>query len=182
MLLHIVVKLLRIILLLLHHYYVLLWLLLRIIILLLHYYYVIITHYYGAIITYYYVITIPLLPISTRSIIGNNGAIITYYWPVEFADVWPGPERHWTHQRWGREERPRAGIRVEAGPGTEAAEAAVTGTPSTIPSRGLEGRTGRARGARRPTGGRTGTGKGGAAGGRVGRTLRGWSRSGRSVE
>ena len=99
MLLHIVVKLLHIILLLLHHYYVLLWLLLRIIILLLHYYYVIITHYYGAIITYYYVITNPLLPISTRSIIGNNGAIITYYWPVEFADALLIPSKVPSHSR-----------------------------------------------------------------------------------
>ena len=38
----------------------------------------IITYYYGAIITYYYVIMDPLLPIITRSLMGNNGSIITY--------------------------------------------------------------------------------------------------------
>ena len=33
------------------------------------------------------VIMDPLLPIITRSIIRNNGSIITYYWPGQFADV-----------------------------------------------------------------------------------------------
>ena len=73
---------------LLHHYYLLLRALLRIIALLLHHYYFIITYYYGPIITYYYVII--LLRISTRSVIGNNRPIITYYGPTDFADVVAG--------------------------------------------------------------------------------------------
>ena len=72
---------------LLHHYYLLLPVLLRIIPLILHHYYIIITYYYGSIITYYYVIQNLLLRISTRSVIGNNRPIITYYGPVDFADV-----------------------------------------------------------------------------------------------
>ena len=47
----------------------------------------IITYYYCIIITYYYVIKNPLLRISTRSVIGNNGPIITYYGPTHFGDV-----------------------------------------------------------------------------------------------
>ena len=56
----------------------------------LHHYYVIITsllrHYYsnnGSIIT---VIMGPLLPIITKSIMGNNESIITHYVPTQLAD------------------------------------------------------------------------------------------------
>ena len=53
---------------------------------LLHHYYFVITYYYcnnGFIIT---VIMGLLLPIFTRSLIGNNGFIITYYEPDQLAD------------------------------------------------------------------------------------------------
>jgi hypothetical protein len=66
------------------HYYVIITSLLR-------HYYVIITsllrHYYsnnGSIIT---VIMGPLLPIITKSIMGNNESIITHYVPTQLADV-----------------------------------------------------------------------------------------------
>ena len=71
-------------------YYVIITLLCHIITLLLHHYYVIITsllrHYYcnnGSIIT---VIMGPLLPIITKSIMGNNESIITHYVPTQLAD------------------------------------------------------------------------------------------------
>ena len=57
-----------------------------------------ITHYYICsyiIITYYYQVLLPiimekmgsLLPIITRSIMGNNGFISTYYWPGQLGDA-----------------------------------------------------------------------------------------------
>ena len=58
------------------HYYICYYLIIT------HYYicyYIIITYYYQVIITYYYSNNNPLLLIITRSIIGNNGSIITYY-------------------------------------------------------------------------------------------------------
>ena len=70
------------------HYFSSLW---RVMILLLRHYYVIITsllhHYYsnnGAIIS---VIMGLLLPIITKSIMGNNESIITHYEPTQLADV-----------------------------------------------------------------------------------------------
>ena len=80
---------------------------------LLHCYYAVIAHYYTVITHYYIVITLllliithykcnneftitvimrSLLPIFTRSIIGNNGFIITYYEPDQLADAGAGSE------------------------------------------------------------------------------------------
>ena len=64
-------------------------------------YYIIITYYY---ICYYIIITCyfcnnepiitvimgPLLPIFTRSLMGNNGFIFTHYVPGQLADACPG--------------------------------------------------------------------------------------------
>ncbi len=59
------------------------------------YYYVIITsllrHYYVIItvimVPLLHVIMAPLLPIITKSIMGNNGSIITHYEPDQLADA-----------------------------------------------------------------------------------------------
>ena len=48
--------------------------------------YIIVTYYYKSFLPIIMVIMDPLLSIITRSIIGNNGSIITYYSPGQLGD------------------------------------------------------------------------------------------------
>ena len=52
-------------------------------------YYIIITYYCKSLLPIIMVIMNLLLPINTRSIIGNNGSIIIYYWPGQLGHVKP---------------------------------------------------------------------------------------------